>query len=415
MTFICNISYLQAMKYRQFGRTDFKVSALGMGCMRLPVYKFWPLKVNTKKTINLIRRAIDSGINYFDTGLPYHLGQSEKVLGSALLDGYREKIHLVTKLPVPLVRKADDFDRILSGQLERLKTDYIDTYLFHGIGESTFNKLKNLDLISKMEQAREKGLIKNIGFSFHDTLPVFKKIIDFYNWDVVQIQYNYLDTTRQASTEGLEYAYKKNMAIVVMEPLKGGLLVSPPEKARKILESADPERTPVQWALDFLWDRKEVSVVLSGMGSRKMLDENCRYAENSDTGMLLEKQRSTLETIVDIYRKEVLVPCTACNYCMPCPFGVKIPDNFAIINAANKTSANFQDKIFKLMDKRRYKKLTGNLLKIDKNNPNGNASICTECGECIPKCPQSINIPEELKKVHRVLSNNEKISTVFDR
>jgi len=403
------------MKYRQFGSTGFRVSVLGMGCMRLPVYKFWPLRVNRKKTVNLVRKAIDSGINYFDTGWPYHFGQSEKVLGAALEDGYREKIHLVTKLPMYLVRKQDDFDRILKSQLERLNTDYIDTYLFHGIGEQGFNKIRKLDLIRKMEQAKDRGLIKYIGFSFHDTLPAFKKIVDYYSWDVVQIQYNYLDTTRQATTEGLEYAYRKNMAVVIMEPLKGGLLVSPPKQALEILHSADPEKTPVQWALDFLWNRKEVSVVLSGMGSVKMLEENLKYAGNAETGMLTEKETSALESIVDICKKEVLVPCTACNYCMPCPFGVKIPVNFALVNAANKTSANIQDRLFKLLDRGRYKKLAGNPDKADKKNPDGNASICTECGKCIPKCPQAINIPEELKRVHMVLGEKKKISDVFGR
>lgn len=401
------------MKYRQFGNTGFSVSALGMGCMRLPVYKFWPLKVNKKRTINLIRKAIDSGINYFDTGWPYHLGQSEKILGLALRDGYREKIHLVTKLPVYLVRKADDFDRILESQLERLNTDYIDTYLFHGIGGQSFNKIKKLGLIKKMEEARDRGLIKYIGFSFHDTLPVFKQITDFYSWDVVQIQYNYLDTTRQATSEGLEYAYKKKMAVVIMEPLKGGLLVSPPKQALDILHAADPGKTPVQWALDFLWNRKEISVVLSGMGSVKMLQQNCRYAENSRAGMLSGKETAALESVVDIYKKEVLVPCTACSYCMPCPYGVKIPDIFAFLNSANKTSANFQDRLFKLMDVFRYKKLTGNPAKTDSKNPNGNASVCRECGKCIPKCPQAINIPAELKKAHKVLAEKKKPGEVF--
>ena len=402
------------MKYRKLGKIDWMVSALGFGCMRLPSKKNpFDLRTDYAESIRLIRRSIDLGVNYFDTGWPYHLGASEKILGQALLDGYREKVFLVTKLPMFMVRKAEDFDRFLERQLEKLQTGYLDAYLFHGLNENNFKKVIDFNLIEKMEKAREKGLIKYIGFSFHDTLPVFKNIIDYYNWDLTQIQYNYLDTAVQATTEGLEYAYKKGIGVVVMEPLKGGVLASPPGEALDILKSSTLSRTPVEWALQFLWNKKEVAVVLSGMGSMKMVEENCRYADNSGIDSLGQAEVELLDSIVEIYRKQILVPCTACNYCMPCPSGVNIPQNFAYINLSNSRPVSFFDKMNRWSVKGKYKRLASDRKKINKDRPNGNASLCTNCGQCVPKCPQTINIPVELGKVHAVLGEKQKIETVF--
>jgi len=403
------------MKYRDFGRTGFKVSVLGLGCMRLPVYRFFPVSVKVKKAIRLIRSSIDMGINYMDTAYLYHFGASERILGAALKDGYREKVHLVTKLPMNLVNKTEDFNKYLYEQLKKLDTSRIDTYLFHSLDENNFRKVVHLDLIKEMEKARDRGLIKNIGFSFHDTLPVFKKIIDHYSWDVVQIQYNYLDTNIQATTRGLEYAYDKNMAVVIMEPLKGGLLVKPPEEAMKLLNSSEIKRTPVEWALDFLWNRKEVSVVLSGMSSEEMLKENCSYADNSGIGSMSEADNKILEQVVNIYKKQILIPCTACSYCMPCPFGVNIPDNFAIINFLNTRPGNLSDRFFRFKTRKKYRRLADDPTKVDKIHPNGNASICTSCGICVEKCPQKINIPAELEKINSVMGKKERIEKVFGR
>ncbi|MEN8908056.1 MAG: aldo/keto reductase, partial [Clostridiales bacterium] len=359
------------MKYRDFGSTGFKVSALGLGCMRLPTVKFIPQKVNTRKSISLIRNAIDQGINYIDTAWPYHFGGSEKVLGEALKDGYREKVHLVTKLFMPLVKKEDDFDKFLKSQLSNLQTDYIDTYLFHSLGKGAFEKIKELNLIEKMLEAKEKGLIKYIGFSFHDTLPVFKEIVDFFDWDVVQIQYNYMDTAVQATYEGLKYAAHKKMAIVIMEPVKGGQLANPPEEAKLVMENSKVKRTSVDWALQYLWNLPEVSVVLSGMGSQKMLDENCDSAEKSGINSLSKDETDTISKLVKIYRKNILIPCTSCKYCMNCPSGVDIPQNFAILN---NLSIN-KGKIYNFMTKVSYKKLAKSHDKLNNEKTNGNASI----------------------------------------
>lgn len=397
------------MKYREFGSTGFRVSALGLGCMRLPTVKYIPKKVDTKKSISLIRNAVDQGINYIDTAWLYHFRGSERVVGLALQGGYREKVHLVTKLFMPLVRKEADFDKFLDKQLEKLQTDYLDTYLFHGLNRDGFDKVIRLNLIDKMLEAKRQGKIKYIGFSFHDTLPVFKEIIDEFDWDVTQIQYNYMDTAIQATEEGLKYAAEKNIAVVIMEPVKGGQLANPPKEARDVMAKSTVQRSAVDWALQYLWNRPEISVVLSGMGSQKMLDENCRSADMSGIHSLTEDELQTINELVQIYRKNILVPCTACQYCMNCPSGVNIPQNFAILNNA------FLEKHFyyRWKVKQSYKKLAITQEKLNQEKTNGNASLCTECGICVPKCPQGIDIPEELSKVSMVFGEGQKIRDVY--
>jgi len=270
------------VQYRKLGKIDFKVSALGFGAMRLPSMKN-PLdpRVDENEAIKLIRKAIDGGVNYIDTAWPYHLGASEKILGKALQDGYRDRVFLVTKLPMFLVNKKEDFNRYFDAQLERLQTDYVDCYLFHGLSEGSFAKIEEHNFIEDMEREKAAGRIKHIGFSFHDTLPVFKKIVDYYDWDLTQIQYNYLDTTVQAGHEGLKYAFDKGIAITIMEPLKGGMLANPPGEALHILKNSSVQRTPVDWALQYLWNLPEVSVVLSGMSSREQMEQNMESAEKS--------------------------------------------------------------------------------------------------------------------------------------
>ena len=392
------------MKYRQFGSTGFKVSALGLGCMRMPTQRFRFQKMDVAESIKMIRSAIDSGINYLDTAWPYHLGESEKVVGQALQDGYRERVHLVTKLPMFLVNKETDFDRYLDRQLEKLRTDHIDTYLFHSMNISGFDKVKKFKFIDKMLKARDDGKIRYIGFSFHDSLPVFKEIVDYYDWDVVQIQYNYMDTAIQAGEEGLKYAASKGMAVVIMEPLKGGKLAAPPKEAVEVMGRSKTDRSPVDWALQYLWDRPEVSVVLSGMGSMKMLEENVDSAENSGVGSLSPEEHDTINELTRIYSEKIIVPCTACQYCMPCPAGVNIPQNFAILNNISLDSSLLQ----RFIQKRSYKKLAGSKGGLNNERTNGNASLCVDCGKCIEKCPQGINVPKELEKVEAVLVKRKK-------
>ncbi|MCD6425480.1 MAG: aldo/keto reductase [Anaerolineales bacterium] len=398
------------MQYRKMGSLDWEVSALGFGAMRLPSRRFSLMGADFEESQRIIRYGIDRGINYIDTAWPYHLGESEKILGEILKDGYREKVKLVTKLPMFLVRRTEDFERFLNQQMERLQTDFLDIYLFHAMNAGAFEKMKRLGLIDKMEEAQRQGRIGHIGFSFHDTQPVFREIIDYYDWDMTQIQYNYMDTAIQATTDGLEYAHSKGIAVVVMEPVKGGTLANPPVKAVEAMNSSSVQRTPVDWALQFIWNKPEVATVLSGMSNMQQVVENCDSAERSGINSLSGEENEVIDRLAGIYRQKILVPCTACEYCMPCPHGVNIPQNFAILNALSLE----QSGIRRFQTRRSYRKLVGNPDQVNKNNPNGNGAICTECGICVEKCPQEINIPVELEKVHAILRKREPISQHFD-
>jgi predicted aldo/keto reductase-like oxidoreductase len=374
--------------------------------MRLPPRRLNRLRADTEESIRIIRHGIDLGINYIDTAWPYHLGDSERIVGQALQNGYRERVHLVTKLFMPLVRDTEAFDRYLNSQLEKLQTDYLDIYLFHALNAGAFEKVKQLGLIEKMAEAKRQGRIRHIGFSFHDTFPVFKEIVDYYDWDMAQIQYNYMDTGVQATSDGLAYGHSKGIAMVIMEPLKGGRLANPPAEALELMHANGSKRTPVDWALQFLWNRPEVATVLSGMGNQQMVDENCASAGRSGINSLSPEEEQTIAEIAEIYRSKILVPCTACEYCMPCPAGVNIPQNFAILNNVSMES----NRLMRWRVGRGYRKLAGSKEELDKENPNGNASICIDCGKCLEKCPQEINIPVELEKVHAILGKRGRIS-----
>lgn len=399
------------MKYRKFGNSDFEVSALGLGCMRLPTKRFFPLKVDPNKSIKLIRRAVDKGINYLDTAWIYHFGESERVLGMALQDGYRDKVHLVTKLPMFVVKEANDFDKYLDNQLKKLQTDYLDTYLFHSLNVANFEKVKKYNLLEKMEKAKQAGKIKNIGFSFHDTFVVFKEIIDYYDWDVTQIQYNYMDTAVQATERGLKYAYEKGIAVVIMEPVKGGKLANPPQEAKNLMNNAKNKRNPVDWALQYLWNLPEVSVVLSGMGNMKMLDENIASANKSGINSLDNEDLTIINELTRIYKENILVQCTACQYCMPCPFGVNIPNNFAILN----NLVLEKGRVMNFLLRRGYKNMAGKEVNLNKEKTNGSAALCTKCGACLKKCPQKIDIPKELTNVHLILKERKKIKKIYKK
>jgi predicted aldo/keto reductase-like oxidoreductase len=281
--------------------------------------------------------------------------------------------------------------------------------MFHNMEQSSFEKVKRLGLLDKMREAKEKGLINHVGFSFHDTLPVFKEVIDYFPWDMAQIQYNYMDTGVQATTDGLEYAYGKGVAVVVMEPLKGGRLANPPKEALDIMRASGIKRTPIDWAFQFIWNRPEVSTVLSGMGSQRMVDENCSSADRSGINTLGKEDLEVISKVADIYREKILVPCTACNYCMPCPVGVNIPGNFALLNNMSTESSWLR----RFMVKRKYGGFAKSGSKTDAVKLNGNASVCVNCGKCLEKCPQHIQIPSELKKAHEILGKNKRVSDLY--
>jgi predicted aldo/keto reductase-like oxidoreductase len=379
------------MQYRTFGRLDWKVSALGFGCMRLPIIGADQANIDEPEATQMLRYAIDHGVNYVDTAYPYHEGNSERVVGRALKDGYREKVKLATKLPCWLVETADDFDKYLNQQLERLQTDRIDFYLLHGLNGKRWPKMRDLGALAWAEKAIADGRIGHIGFSFHDEYPVFQEIVDAYDWTFCQIQYNYMDIEEQAGTRGLQHAASKGLAVVIMEPLRGGRLVDPPEPVQEIWDSAAKKRTPADWALQWLWNQPEVSVVLSGMSTMVHVEENVASADSSGPGTLTAEERALVARVREKYRQLGPIPCTACGYCMPCPNGVNIPRNLEIYN---------EGVMYGRPDKARRSYSVW--LPEDER-----ASACVECGECEELCPQGIPISEWMPRVHQVLGEGQ--------
>ncbi|MHA1679676.1 MAG: aldo/keto reductase, partial [Promethearchaeota archaeon] len=306
------------------------------------------------------------------------------------------------------VKAREDVEKLCDEQMAKLQTEYLDIYLVHALSKKRMEIVRNCNVIDEMKKLKEKGKIKHIGFSFHDNVTAFKEIIDEFEdtWECCQIQYNYVDTGIQATTEGLKYAASKGLAVIIMEPVKGGKLAHPPSEVIEIFNSAPKVRTPVDWALQFLWNKPEVSIVLSGMSNFQQVKENLESADKSGIGTLSREEIEILERVVDVSIKSILVPCTACEYCMPCPSGVNIPRNFHLLN---ELSRNKKVKAARKL----YQKLASVTGELNESKDNGMASMCTNCKQCIEKCPQAINIPEELEKVHRVLGEGLAINDVF--
>jgi len=376
------------MQYRTFGRLDWKPSALGFGAMRLPTIDGDPGRIDEPEATRMILYAIDHGVNYVDTAYPYHRETSEPFLGRALQDGYRERIRLATKMPCWKVEAAKDFDRYLDEQLDRLRTDHVDFYLLHGLNAGSWPKMRDLGVLGWAEKAIGDGRIHHLGFSFHDKYEVFQEIVDASDlWLFCQIQYNFMDIEYQAGTKGLKYAANKGLAVVVMEPLRGGLLTkNVPPVAQEIWDSAPRKRTPADWALQWVWNHPEVSVVLSGMSTMEQVEQNTASASESGSGKLTEEELGLVARVRDKYRELARIPCTDCKYCLPCPSGVNIPGVFEIYNDAMMYGDEQQAQM--------------SYLWLDEEE---RANLCVECGECLEKCPQQIEIPVWLVKAHELL------------
>ena len=380
------------MQYRKFGRTSHNISALGFGCMRLPVLGTWPdcaSSIDEAKARKLLLAAAEAGINYFDTAWPYHGGNSEPFVGKTLADaGLRKKVHIATKLPSWEIHSPADMERIFTAQCEKLRTDYIDFYLLHTLNRTFWKKLVECGALDFLERLKREGRILHAGFSFHDDTSVFSEILDGWDWEFCQIQYNFLDEELQAGTVGFERAVQKGLAVVIMEPLKGGALSRPaPPNIQAIWDNAAPGRPPVDWALRWLWDKAGVSTLLSGMNALEQLEENCRICDKAQAACLSEDERSAYVQVRNMFMARNKVACTACAYCMPCPSGVSIPAIFQLYNDL----ALFDDWFY-----------TANLY----NNlavAGAHAELCTECGQCVEQCPQQLPIPEKLKEAHVVL------------
>jgi predicted aldo/keto reductase-like oxidoreductase len=374
------------MQYRTLGSTGVEVSALGFGCMRLPVIGGKAQDIDYPKATEMLHYAIDHGVNYVDTAYFYHAeqfgqaGQSEPFVGEALSGGWRDRVHLATKMPLFHIQKTDDFERYLEEQLGRLQTDHIDFYLLHGLVGDTFDRVRALGVLEFLDKARADGRIGHGAFSFHGELDDFKRIVDSYDWAFSQIQYNYMDVDYQAGLAGLRYAADKGIGVVVMEPIKGGKLAGglPPE-AQAIFDAAAVKRTPAAWALRYVWNDPGVSLALSGMNAMEQVVENLAIADEAVADSLTADEVAMFAKVREIMAARIKADCTACRYCQPCPSGVEIPKVLASLNAA----AVWDDP---------NQWLTGY------TQVKGGASMCTECGQCEDICPQGLPIRELMKE-----------------
>jgi len=342
--------------------------------------------VDLAESTRMIRRGIDAGINYLDTAKVYHEGKGEKAVGAAIADGYREKVRIATKLPLWGIQTVSDCDKILNEQLNDLKTDVIDVYLFHCLQTHLWDIVKRLDLIRWAEKQKQAGKIRAIGFSFHDSLTLFKEIIDTYSWDMCMIQYNYANAFHQAGTEGLQYAASKGVSVVAMEPLFGGFLAKPAGLMGKAYENTSYD--PVDLALRWIWNQPEISLLISGMSTMSHVEQNLEIADRSSIGCLNEEELRFLKSLQEEYDRSVPIKCSKCQYCVPCPQGVDIPLHFDCYNLG-KT----------LPDRKGHYDVLYSLFADDKR-----ADACIECGICETKCPQKLPIQKLLKDVHQYFS-----------
>ena len=373
------------MLYRTMKKAVPELSILGFGCMRLPEQDG---NIDEKAATSMLRYAIDNGVNYVDTAYPYHNGESEPFVGRALKEGYREKVNLATKLPSWLIQSHDDMDKYLNEQLARLQTDHIDFYLVHGLNGPFWDNLSAQGITEFLDDAIADGRIRYAGFSFHAPLPLFKEIVDGYDWTFAQIQYYFMDEHYQAGTQGLKYAAKKGLGVIVMEPVRGGLLARDLAGIKEIWDKAPAKRRPAEWALRWVWDHPEVTVVLSGMSSPEQVRENVALANVVRPGTLTKQELSLFSKVRKTLEKRSLVPCTGCRYCTPCPHGVSIPECFEFYNRGHMYD-----------DKEQARQIYTMFLGGFFDGTPHYASLCEECGECEEKCPQEIPIRDNLKKV----------------
>jgi predicted aldo/keto reductase-like oxidoreductase len=380
------------MQYRKFGKLDWQVSALGFGAMRLPVVNENQGQIDEPEAIRMIRYAVDNGVNYVDTAYMYHMGQSEVLVGKALKDGYRSKVKVATKLPARMVEKAGDFDRILNEQIRKLDVGMVDFYLLHGLDKDGWTKVHDFGVLKWAEAQMAKGLIGRLGFSFHDSFDVFKEIIDSYDsWVLAQVLYNYMDEHEQAGRHGVQYAASKGIPIVVMEPLRGGRLAKspPPAPVADVLAKARRKMTNIEWALHWVWNQPEITLALSGMSTMQQVVDNVKTAGRSQPGFYTAADLKVIDRIKKAYKSLSPISCSNCRYCQPCPNNVEIPRIFQIYNDAI------------MYDDIKNGQFTYNTpfgIPQDKR-----ADQCVECNECLEKCPQKIEIPAWLKKVHQAL------------
>ena len=374
------------MQYRtdKYGN---KISVLGYGCMR---FTKTAGAIDMDKAEKELMAAYEMGINYYDTAYIY--GGSEAAIGKIFeKNGIRKEINIATKLPHYLMHSMESIEKCFQEELSRLRTDYIDYYLMHMLNDvKTWEKLVDMGILEWIREKKESGAIRQIGFSYHGNTESFCKVVDAYDWDFCQIQYNYLDEHAQAGRKGLNHAAAKGIPVVIMEPLRGGKLVSNlPEKAKKLFAEHSKKYSPAEWAFRWLWNQPEVTCVLSGMNSMEMLEENVRVASECQIGEFTEEDDALLAQIVEAINSKMKVGCTGCGYCMPCPMNVDIPGAFA---AYNVSAVDGKQEAW-------YEHLRSSIFRKDATS----ISNCIGCGKCEKHCPQGVKIREELKNAEKVL------------
>ena len=380
------------MIYRKNQKNGEELSQLGFGCMRFPRKG---AGIDIAKSADIVHASIERGVNYFDTAYIYP--GNEDALGKILKGEWREKVNIATKMPLFLVRSGKDFDKFFAEQLKRLRTDYIDYYLLHSLFDfDYYDKLRSIGINDWLQKEKERGRIRDIGFSFHGRSDEFMKIIDAYDWEFCMIQYNYLDENYQAGAAGLKYAYSKDIPVMIMEPLRGGTLaVNLPDAAMREFEAVETAlglngRTPAGWALRWLWNQPEVTLALVGMNSAEQAFENIAAASEASIGMMSSKELEAVRKVTQIMLGNIRIHCTSCNYCVPCPVGIDIPTVFSRYNEmglSGKMSARLQ-----------HIASAG----IMPTSPRF-ISQCTKCGKCEKICPQHIKIIDELANASKVL------------
>ena len=365
------------------------LSILGYGCMR---FQRKQGKIDMELAEKQIMTAYENGVNYYDTAYIYP--GSEAAIGQIFQrNGIRDKVFIATKLPHYLIKNRKTLDKLFEEQLERLRTDYVDYYLMHMLTDTaTWKRLEEMGIREWIEEKKKCGAIRQVGFSYHGNSETFCGLVDAYDWDFCQIQYNYMDEHTQAGRRGLQYAHEKGLPVVIMEPLRGGRLVNQlPDKAKKLFAEHPAGYTPAQWSFRWLWDQPEVTVVLSGMNTEEMVMDNIRTASTVEIGAFGDGEKELLSRVIKAFNEKVKVGCTGCGYCMPCPMGVDIPGTF---NAYNR---RYQDGWFQA--EREYFMCTA----FRKNS--AAASQCIGCGKCEKHCPQSIPIRQHLKDARKVLED----------
>jgi len=371
------------MQYRTLGRTQARVSVLGFGAMRLP-HRGKDTDVDEAAAVEMIRYAIDQGVNYVDTAYVYHGGNGEGVVGRALSGGYRDRVYLATKLPIWSVQKREDCDRFFDEQLARLQTDHIDFYLLHCLQKKSWPAMRDLGVLEWAERQQAAGRIRHFGFSFHDSYEALVEIVDAYDWSFCQIQYNFVNEEVQAGTKGLRYAAAKGLGVIVMEPLFGGTLANPPPPVRKIWDAAGPQVNPVDLALRWVWNQPEVSLALSGMSTLEQVRQNIAIAGRAGVGALTPVELELLARVRDEYQRLSPIACTKCGYCLPCPHGVNIPLNFELYNQAT---------VFEGSSRSLCRNLYLGLPESER------AAACEQCGTCEERCPQHLAVADLLGRV----------------